>query len=109
MNDCIFCKLANKEIPAELILETADCVVLPDKNPKAPVHWLAIPKKHIESVAHMNAAEAADAGALVLAAKTAAQNNGLADYKLIFNAGKYAKIPHLHLHILAGTDLGEVI
>ncbi len=109
MSDCIFCKLANKEIPAELILETADCVVIPDRNPKAAVHWLAIPKKHIESAAHLSAAQAADAGALVVAAKTAAENKGVADYKLIFNAGKYAKVPHLHLHILAGEGLGEVI
>jgi histidine triad (HIT) family protein len=101
-SDCIFCKIANKEIPADLFLETEEIVAFNDINPQAPVHILVVPKKHYEN---LNEADEKTLLKLLLVVKEVAAKAGITDgYRTIINTGKKAgqDVPHLHLHVLAG-------
>jgi histidine triad (HIT) family protein len=102
MQDCIFCKIINKEEPASITYEDQEFVILPSKFPAAEIHFLFIPKEHVQSIAHVEPKDQPMLGAMMMLASKFAAEQGIKDYKLIFNAGKYAKIPHLHLHLLAG-------
>lgn len=104
MDSCIFCKIAKREIPKEFLIETEDFMVFADIYPSAPVHYLAVPKKHIPSVTDINQENETVAGKLVRIAKEAAEKLGLDGYKLVFNVGKEGGqiVDHLHLHILGG-------
>ena len=79
--------------------------------PKAPVHLLVIPKKHIPGVAHLEEGDKAVVAEIIFTAKEMAQKHGIADsgYKLVFNVGPDGgqTVPHLHLHLLGGKKLGE--
>ncbi len=102
--ECIFCKIAKKEISSEMIYEDDDVFVFSDIHPKAPVHLLLIPKVHIQSVAHLEDGHGVLIGKLLLAAKMMAAKKGLAGYKLIINVGREGGqvVDHLHLHLLGG-------
>ncbi len=109
--DCVFCKIAAKEIPATLVLDTDELVAFPDLHPKAAVHVLIVPKRHIASVQHAQPEDRALLGALLLAAREVAAAQGVADgYRLVVNVGKKAgqTIDHLHVHLMAGKDLRSV-
>ncbi len=111
MTDCIFCKIAQKEIPAEIIAENKDCVVFKDIQPSAPVHYLVVPKEHIQSIAHLEKNHKEIISALIFTAKNAAEKTGLKGYKLVFNVGREGGqiIDHLHLHLLGGwTDKSDI-
>lgn len=99
---CIFCQIAQKQIPAKIIYENNQAAAFPDINPKSAVHFLIIPKKHIESISSPGSEEAVKE--LIKAVKEIAREQKLASYKLIFNVGKEAgqTIAHLHLHLLSG-------
>ena len=101
--DCIFCKIVNKEIESPIQFEDEDLIIIPSKFPAAETHFLVIPKKHIQSVAHVATEDQEVLGKIMLTASTFAEKQGIKDYKLIFNVGKYAQIPHLHLHLIAGN------
>ena len=107
--DCIFCKIANKEIPSEIVSEDENFVVFKDVNPKAPIHLLIIPKTHIGPVSALEAKDKEIIGDLILKAKETAEKIGVSEngYRLIFNVGKDAgmEVNHLHLHLLAGKPL----
>ena len=107
--NCIFCKIAKKEIPSEIISEDENFVVFKDINPKAPVHLLVIPKTHLGPVNALDNESKNLLGSLVLKAKEAANQIGVTEngYRLIFNVGRDAgmEIDHLHLHLLAGKPL----
>lgn len=105
MTDCIFCKIANKEIPAELIIETDDYVAFRDLNPQAPVHALVIPKKHYESLNELEDIELT--GKLVQGAKQVAKKLGIDEYRLVLNTGKEAgqAVFHIHFHVLGGRQM----
>ena len=107
--DCIFCKIANKEIPSEIVSEDESFVVFKDINPKAPVHLLIIPKAHIGPVNTLGAQDKEIISGIVLKAKEMAEKIGVSEngYRLIFNVGKDAgmEVDHLHLHLLAGKPL----
>ncbi len=111
MSDCLFCKIANKELPTDLVYERQDLVVIKDKFPKAPVHLLVIPKKHIDSVNHIEHVDRDLITNIIFVAKEQAHKAGAGEsgYKLVFNVGRDGgqSIPHLHLHILGGKNLGE--
>src|SRR5579875_2668952 len=77
--DCLFCKIIAGEIPGTRLLETDDVIVIQDINPQAPVHGLAIPKRHIPSAAHLTLADAATLAAVIDAANTVARDKGVAD------------------------------
>lgn len=106
---CIFCKVASKEIPAEIISEDADFMVFKDIHPKAPIHLLVIPKIHIEAVSSLEPKDKEIISGLVLKAKKTAEKMAISEngYRLIFNVGRDAgmEVSHLHLHLLAGKSL----
>src|SRR3989344_744405 len=106
MEDCIFCKIANKGVPAErIVYEDEKIIAFKDIEPKAPLHLLIIPKKHILSVYHIELEDKELMGELILAAQKIAREKNLAGYKLQINVGRPAgqTIDHLHLHLLAGN------
>lgn len=102
--DCIFCKIINGEMPSEKVFENDDVLAFNDINPKALVHVLVIPKKHIESVKSLVADDKDLICELILTAKDIAAKNNLKGYKLIMNVGKEGGqiVDHLHLHLLSG-------
>ncbi|MBI2610184.1 histidine triad nucleotide-binding protein [Candidatus Giovannonibacteria bacterium] len=104
--DCLFCKIANKEIPAEKVFEGPDCMAVRDIRPKAPVHILIIPKKHIDSVKELKSSDLVLAGEMIGIARDIAERQGLEGYKLIFNVGPKGGqiIGHIHLHLLGGWE-----
>ena len=109
MTDCIFCKIINKEAAASIIYEDNNVVVFKDIHPKAPIHLLIVPKKHIPSINHLETKDKTLIGELFLVAKKIAEDQGIAEtgYRLIFDTGKDAgqTVEHLHLHLLGGEKL----
>jgi len=107
--ECVFCKIVNKELPSEILYEDERFLVFKDIKPKAPIHVLIIPKKHIPSLLEVGETDKEMIGEMFLVAKKVAKAQGLAErgYRLIFNVGKEAgqTIPHLHLHLMGGKDL----
>lgn len=105
MEDCIFCKIINKEIPSELIYEDDEIVAFNDISPKANHHILIVPKKHIPTINDLNEEEKDDAlvGRMMLIAKKIAKDKDLSGYNLQFNVGKSAGqiIFHIHLHLMS--------
>lgn len=110
---CIFCKIANKEIPTEAIFEDEKIIAFKDLHPIAPVHVLIIPKKHIESVNDLVAEDQEVMGRMILAAKKIAQDLSISEkgYKLLIRVGAWGgqEVPHLHLHLIGGARLHENI
>jgi histidine triad (HIT) family protein len=107
MSDCIFCKIIAGQIPGEMVYQDQDVAAFKDINPKAPVHILIVPKKHIVSVSDLAPEDTGLAGKLLLTAKTVAAQQGLKAYKLVVNTGAEAGqvVMHLHLHLLGGRKL----
>ncbi len=107
--NCLFCKIANKEVPAEIVYEDDKFIAFKDAEPKAPLHLLIIPKKHIPSIDHLELKDKELIGGLFLIAQKMARKKGVVStgYRLIFNVGKDAgqTIEHLHLHLLGGKKL----
>jgi len=104
MKNCLFCKIINKEIASEIVYEDEKIIAFKDIHPKAPVHFLIIPKKHISSVDHLEIEDKTLMGELILAAQKIAREINLKGYRLQINVGRPAGqiIDHLHLHLLAG-------
>jgi len=102
--NCIFCKIINKEISSDIVYEDDSIIAIKDINPKAPVHFLIIPKKHIPSVNYLGVEDKTLMGEIILTAKKIAKEKELKGYKLIINVGREAGqlIDHLHLHLLSG-------
>lgn len=111
MDECVFCNIVNKTLDSEILYDDLNLIVIRDILPKAPVHLLVIPKKHIVSVAHAEETDSAMIGQMVLAAKKMGEKFGVGEtgYKLVFNVGRDGGqvIPHLHLHLLGGKKLPE--
>ncbi|MDE2311466.1 MAG: histidine triad nucleotide-binding protein [Patescibacteria group bacterium] len=111
MSDCVFCNIVNKVLASNILLETEDLIVINDILPKAPVHMLIIPKKHILSINHLEPEDAELGGKLLEAAKEMAKRQGISEsgYRLVFNVGKDGGqvIPHLHLHLLGGKKFTD--
>ncbi|MGH7467257.1 MAG: histidine triad nucleotide-binding protein [Longimicrobiales bacterium] len=106
--NCLFCRIARGEIPAKLAHQDDRAVAFHDIDPKAPVHVLVIPRKHIASVAALADDEAGEIGHLYTIARRLAEELGVADsgYRLVINAGKDAgqSVDHIHLHVLGGRS-----
>jgi len=103
---CLFCKIVNKEIPSNVILENDNFLAFHDINPKAPVHILAIPKVHADSFHDVPAETMAGMTSFIqdIATKLNIDKTG---YRVITNIGENGgqEVPHLHFHILGGTKL----
>ncbi len=108
--DCIFCKIAAKEIPSKIVFENERIVAFEDINPQAPIHILIIPKKHIPYIAEINEEDISLVGELIFTAKKIAAEKGLTKdgFRLVFNNGKNAgqEVFHIHLHLLGGRKFG---
>ena len=107
--DCIFCKIAGKQIPAKIAYEDSQVVAFHDINPQAPVHIQIIPKQHIARVSELTAATASVVAKLVLTANKLAQEFKIAEpgYRLVVNCnpGAGQSVYHLHLHLLGGRPM----
>ena len=110
MEDCLFCKMVSGEIKPDLVYETDQLIGFRDINPQAPLHALVIPRQHIATVNDAQPADAALLGQMVLAAQHIAQQEGYAEpgYRLAMNCNADAgqTVFHIHLHLLAGRQLG---
>ena len=109
MSDCIFCKIAAKEIPSTLVYEDDQCVAFKDLEPQAPVHVLVIPKKHVESVLALQEDDKALAAhILVDVIPKLAKELGVAEkgFRVVANTGEEGgqSVKHLHFHLLGGRD-----
>lgn len=107
--DCIFCRIAKKEIPAEIVYEDELILAFKDIKPVAPVHILIIPKSHIPSVNHIALEDKTLMGELILAAQKIAKDQSVdkSGYRLVLNIGQDAgqTVDHLHLHLIGGHRL----
>ena len=113
MTDCIFCKIAAREIPATIVYETGDVLAFRDVAPKAPVHVLVIPKAHHANLAALASTDPALAGEVMAAAAAVAEAEGIGEsgYRTITNTGAHAgmEVPHVHVHVLGGAPLGPML
>jgi histidine triad (HIT) family protein len=102
VDKCLFCKIINKELPAKLIYEDEDLIAFYDIYPKADVHFLVVPKKHIESMLKIEEHHQTLMGKIMLKANQIAKNLGLEGYKVQINTGLKGgqEVFHLHVHIL---------
>lgn len=107
MENCLFCKIAEKKIPAAVVYENDDVLAFNDISPQAPVHILIIPKIHISTPADINPENSSEAGRLVEAAAVIAKDMGLDGYRLVMNCNEIAgqSVFHLHCHLLAGRAM----
>jgi len=108
MENCVFCKIIKGEIPSEKVFENGNVFAFSDINPKAKIHVLIVPKKHIESVKTLKEVDKELVGELFLVSKKIAEEKNLEGYKLIVNVGREGGqiIDHLHLHLLSGDFNG---
>ncbi len=106
MEDCLFCKIINKEIPTDTVYEDEKVLAIKDIKPLAPIHLLVIPKKHIVSVDHLAPDDKELIGEIVFAAQRIARDQGISKtgYRMGFNVGRGGGqiVDHLHLHLLGG-------
>ncbi len=101
----VFHKILAKELPATVLYEDGDVMVIKDIHPQAPLHLLFIPKQFAESIAHLTPETEELPGLLIKKARAFAVEKGIADYKLMFHVGKYTLVPYLHLHFLSEQAL----
>jgi len=103
--DCIFCKVAAEEIPADVVYTDDQVVAFRDISPQAPTHILVIPREHIATVNDLSEAHASLVGRLTLVAKELAESG----YRLVLNTGPDGgqAVFHIHLHLLGGRPLSS--
>lgn len=110
MQDCIFCKIINKEIPSEIVYEDEEILAFKDINPVAPVHIIFIPKKHVCCVNMLENEDVEVIGKIFIKIKEVAKKLDIADsgYRIINNCGENAgqTVKHIHFHLIGGKDLG---
>jgi histidine triad (HIT) family protein len=108
-SDCLFCKIASREVPADIVHETDDVVAFRDINPQAPTHVLLIPKDHIGSAAEVTDSHKALLAEIFQTAAHLAKAEGIdsSGWRLVTNVGPEAgqSVPHLHFHLLGGRRM----
>jgi histidine triad (HIT) family protein len=107
MSGCIFCRIVAGEIACKKVYEDADMLAFHDINPQAPVHFMIIPKKHLESLAAATEEDAPVLGRMMAAAGRLAREQGATDgFRTIVNTGRVGRqdVYHLHIHIIGGPD-----
>ena len=112
-SSCIFCRIAAREIPSEIVRESERVVAFRDTNPQAPTHILLIPTEHIASVAELGDDQGDLLTDIVQAANQLARAEGIADdgWRLVTNVGPDAgqTVFHLHFHLLGGRSMGRLV
>ena len=110
VQDCLFCKIFARKIPAKEVFRDEETVGFEDIRPVAPTHVLVIPKEHINSIHDLGAAHAAMLARMIEVANRIADERGIdrEGYRLVFNKGPQAgqSVYHLHLHLLGGRAMG---
>lgn len=111
--DCVFCKIVAGEIPADIRYQDGRVIAFPDTNPVAPTHLLIIPKKHIASLVDLPEADSALIADMAKTARELAKREGIDEsgYRLVMNCGKQGGqlVFHLHMHLLGGRQLSDVL
>ncbi|NBS11211.1 MAG: histidine triad nucleotide-binding protein [Gammaproteobacteria bacterium] len=105
MSDCLFCKIRDGEIPADVIYKDADLIAFRDIHPKAPVHFLVIPRRHIANLFDVSADDEGLMGRIQLAIPTIAREQGLdSGFRTVLNTGPggHQEVYHMHYHVLGG-------
>ncbi len=109
MEDCIFCKIINKEIPASIVFEDEKMIAFNDINPQAPIHILLIPREHFASLNDIPEEKKNILSHLLLKARQIAQEKGIAEkgYRIVLNTEKDSgqEVFHIHLHLLGGRRM----
>ena len=102
--DCIFCKIAKKQINTDLIYEDEKVVAFNDLSPQAPIHFLVIPKKHYSSLNEIDSKEVF--GDIFSVIPKIAKKLGIEEYRTIVNTGKSAgqTVFHIHVHVMSGRN-----
>lgn len=112
MEGCIFCKIVRGELPSTTVYQDEEIVAFRDIHPKAPVHVLIIPRKHVATVADLTEADADLMGKMVVVADKISKQEGLPErgYRLVMNYGPDSGmvVRHLHLHLLGGRRLADM-
>ncbi len=107
--NCIFCQIAQGEIPATIVYQDDEIIAFRDINPQAPVHLLIIPTRHISTILDLSVGDEQLAGRMTLLANQIARTEGLAErgYRLVFNckAAGGQEVYHIHLHLLGGRQM----
>jgi histidine triad (HIT) family protein len=106
-SDCIFCKIVSGAIPSKKIYEDDEVIAFHDINPSAKVHFLIVPKLHIESLASCKEQHQALLGKMLLLVPKLAKEQGLAGFKTLINTGKDGGqlVFHIHVHVLGGASV----
>lgn len=115
MDDCIFCKIAKKEIPSTIVFENERILVFKDIQPIAPVHFLIIPKKHIPTLSHATPEDSALLGEMMslipklakeydIAVTGQSKDDSKGGFRIIINSGPDGRqdVYHLHIHLIGG-------
>ena len=109
MEDCVFCRIVAGEIGADVVYSDDQLLAFRDIDPKAPVHILIIPKKHIETLFDLEDADSGTMGRIVGCAGELAREEGLMEsgFRLVANCGDQAgqSVPHIHFHLMGGRSL----
>lgn len=107
MQDCVFCKIVNKEIPSRVVGEDDDFIAIKDINPQAPIHILIIPKRHYPTL--LDCEDSGLLGRMFLLANKMAKNQGVHEkgFRIVVNTNPEGgqTVYHLHIHLLAGRPL----
>lgn len=112
MSDCIFCKIANGEIPSTKLYEDDDMIIIKDLNPQAPVHLLLIPKEHYANIIEMSDAQAQTLAKCIKKLSALTDQLGLQNgFRLVSNKGADGcqSVGHLHIHVLGGGKLSDTM
>lgn len=108
--DCVFCRIVNKELPCEPLLETEEFLAFKDIQPAAPVHLLLVPKRHVGTLNDLEADDEGLLGRMILAATELAQSENIdgSGYRLVMNCNRDGgqEVFHIHLHLMGGRPLG---
>ncbi len=107
MSDCVFCKIVEGKIPSRKVYEDGDMLAFHDINPQAPVHFMIIPKRHVDSLAACDDSHASVLGRMMaIAGRLAAQQGCTDGFRTIVNTGRVGRqdVYHLHIHILGGQE-----
>lgn len=111
--DCIFCKMAKRELAVDFLYEAEHCFVIRDIHPKAPVHLLAISKTHLVNFNDITVDNSSCLAEIGVAIQTVVRQLGIAEsgYRVIVNNGEHGgqEVQHLHFHILGGQHLGKMV
>ncbi len=113
MEDCIFCKIINREIPSDIVYEDDEVIAFKDIRPVTPVHILVIPKKHISSLVELTEEDEAVIGKIYTVINKVVKDVGILEkgFRVIVNCGDDGgqEVKHIHFHVLGGRKLGVKI